>query len=395
MFENMRSHLVMQLEEIRAAGLWKPERVISSPQGSVVAVAEREVLNLCANNYLGLADHPEVVAAAKDALDRWGYGMASVRFICGTQEVHKELEAALTDFLGTEDTILYSSCFDANGGIFEALLDERDAIISDALNHASIIDGVRLCKAKRYRYANRDMEELERQLRDAKDARFRMVVTDGVFSMDGYMAPLREICELADRYDAMVMVDDSHAVGFVGANGRGTHEQQGVMGRVDAITGTLGKALGGASGGYVSGRKELVAMLRQRSRPYLFSNSVAPPIVAASLKVLELIRDAKDLRRRLADNTRFFRRRMTEEKFDILPGDHPIVPVMIGDAGLAGRMATLMLEKGVYVVGFSYPVVPQGKARIRTQVSAAHDEAELERAVGAFVETRAEVQAAR
>jgi len=395
MFENMRSHLVMQLEEIRAAGLWKPERVITSPQGSVVAVAEREVLNLCANNYLGLADHPEVVAAAKEALDRWGYGMASVRFICGTQEVHKELEAALTEFLGTEDTILYSSCFDANGGIFEALLDERDAIISDALNHASIIDGVRLCKAKRYRYANRDMEDLERQLQDAKDARFRMVVTDGVFSMDGYMAPLREICELADRYDAMVMVDDSHAVGFVGANGRGTHEQQGVMGRVDAITGTLGKALGGASGGYVSGRKELVAMLRQRSRPYLFSNSVAPPIVAASLKVLELIRDAKDLRRRLADNTRFFRRRMTEEKFDILPGDHPIVPVMIGDAGLAGRMAALMLEKGVYVVGFSYPVVPQGKARIRTQVSAAHDEAELERAVGAFVETRSEVQAAR
>jgi len=395
MFENMRSHLVMQLEEIRAAGLWKPERVITSPQGSVVAVAEREVLNLCANNYLGLADHPDVVAAAKSALDRWGYGMASVRFICGTQEVHKELEAALTEFLGTEDTILYSSCFDANGGIFEALLDERDAIISDALNHASIIDGVRLCKAKRYRYANRDMEDLERQLQDAKDARFRMVVTDGVFSMDGYMAPLREICELADRYDAMVMVDDSHAVGFVGANGRGTHEQQGVMGRVDAITGTLGKALGGASGGYVSGRKELVAMLRQRSRPYLFSNSVAPPIVAASLKVLELIRDASELRRRLADNTRFFRRRMTEEKFDILPGDHPIVPVMIGDAGLAGRMAALMLEKGVYVVGFSYPVVPQGKARIRTQVSAAHDEAELERAVGAFVETRSEVQAAR
>ena len=395
MFENMRSHLVMQLEEIRAAGLWKPERVISSPQGSVVAVAERQVLNLCANNYLGLADHPDVVAAAKGALDRWGYGMASVRFICGTQEVHKELEAALTEFLGTEDTILYSSCFDANGGIFEALLDERDAIISDSLNHASIIDGVRLCKAKRYRYANRDMEDLERQLQDAKDARFRMVVTDGVFSMDGYMAPLREICELADRYDAMAMVDDSHAVGFVGANGRGTHEQQGVMGRVDAITGTLGKALGGASGGYVSGRKELVAMLRQRSRPYLFSNSVAPPIVAASLKVLELIRDGKELRRRLADNTRFFRRRMTEEKFDILPGDHPIVPVMIGDAGLAGRMAALMLEKGVYVVGFSYPVVPQGKARIRTQVSAAHDEAELERAVDAFVETRSEVQAAR
>jgi glycine C-acetyltransferase len=393
MFENMRSHLVMQLEEIRAAGLWKPERVITSPQGSVVAVAEREVLNLCANNYLGLADHPEVVAAAKEALDRWGYGMASVRFICGTQEVHKELEAALTEFLGTEDTILYSSCFDANGGIFEALLDERDVIISDALNHASIIDGIRLCKARRLRYANRDIADLEQQLQDAKDARFRLVVTDGVFSMDGYMAPLREICDLADRHNAMVMVDDSHAVGFVGAGGRGTHEQQGVMGRVDAITGTLGKALGGASGGYVSGRKELVAMLRQRSRPYLFSNSVAPPIVAASLKVLELIRDATELRRRLADNTKFFRRRMTEEGFDILPGEHPIVPVMIGDAALAGEMAARMLEKGVYVVGFSYPVVPQGKARIRTQVSAAHDEGELERAVRAFVVTRAEVTA--
>ena len=391
MFEKMRSHLVTQLEEIRAAGLWKPERVITSPQGSVVAVAEREVLNLCANNYLGLADHPDVVKAAKDALDRWGYGMASVRFICGTQEVHKDLEAALTEFLGTEDTILYSSCFDANGGIFEALLDEHDAIISDALNHASIIDGVRLCKAKRFRYANRDMDDLERQLQDSADARFRMVVTDGVFSMDGYMAPLKEICDLADRYGAAVMVDDSHAVGFVGANGRGTHEQQGVLGRIDAITGTLGKALGGASGGYVSGRQELVAMLRQRSRPYLFSNSVAPPIVAASLKVLELIRDGKDLRRRLAGNTKFFRRRMTEEEFDILPGEHPIVPVMVGDAALAGRMAAAMLEKGVYVIGFSYPVVPQGKARIRTQVSAAHNEEELERAVKAFVKTRAEV----
>ena len=391
MFENMRTHLTQQLQEIRDAGLEKPERVIESPQGGVVAVADRQVLNLCANNYLGLADHPQVVKAAKEALDRWGYGMASVRFICGTQEVHKELEAALTDFLGTEDTILYSSCFDANGGIFEALLDERDAIISDALNHASIIDGIRLCKAKRLRYANRDMGDLERQLQGSADSRFRMVVTDGVFSMDGYTAPLREICDLADRYDAMVMVDDSHAVGFVGANGRGTHEAAGVMGRVDAITGTLGKALGGASGGYVSGRKELVAMLRQRSRPYLFSNSVAPPIVAASLKVLELIRSASDLRRRLADNTKFFRRRMTEEEFDILPGDHPIVPVMVGDAALAGRMAAAMLEKGVYVVGFSYPVVPQGKARIRTQVSAAHDEAELERAVRAFVETRAEV----
>ena len=391
MFERMRSHLTQQLQEIRDAGLEKPERLIDSPQGSVVSVMERDVLNLCANNYLGLADHPAVVAAAKEALDRWGYGMASVRFICGTQEVHKELEAALTEFLGTEDTILYSSCFDANGGIFEAVLDERDAVISDALNHASIIDGIRLCKAQRFRYANRDMADLERQLKDSSDARFRMVVTDGVFSMDGYMAPLPEICDLAEHYDAMVMVDDSHAVGFIGQNGRGSHEHHGVMGRIDAITGTLGKALGGASGGYVSGRRELVAMLRQRSRPYLFSNSVAPPIVAASLKVLDLLRSASDLRQKLADNTKFFRKRMTEEEFDILPGDHPIVPVMIGDAALAGKMAALMLEKGVYVVGFSYPVVPQGKARIRAQVSAAHSRDELERAVKAFVETRREV----
>src|SRR5438067_9716393 len=325
MFDRMRSHLIMQLEEIRSAGLEKPERVIDSPQGAKVAVLEKDVLNLCANHYVGLADHPEVVAAAKEALDRWGYGMASVRFICGTQEVHKELEQALTEFLGTEDTILYSSCFDANGGIFEALLDERDAVISDALNHASIIDGIRLCKAQRFRYANRDMEDLERQLKESAGARFRMVVTDGVFSMDGYMAPLPEICDLAERYDATVMVDDSHAVGFIGANGRGTHEHHGVMGRIDAISGTLGKALGGASGGYVSGRKELVAMLRQRSRPYLFSNSVAPPIAAASLKVLELLRTAGDLRERLRTNTSFFRGRMTEQGFDILPGEHPIV----------------------------------------------------------------------
>ena len=391
MFERMRSHLTQQLQEIRDAGLEKPERVIGSPQGATVAVMDKDVLNLCANNYLGLADHPAVVAAAKEALDRWGYGMASVRFICGTQEVHKDLEEALSDFLGTEDTILYSSCFDANGGIFEALLDERDAVISDALNHASIIDGIRLCKARRYRYANRDMADLERQLHESADARFRLVVTDGVFSMDGYMAPLAEICELAERHDAMVMVDDSHAVGFIGPNGRGTHEYHGVMGRVDAITGTLGKALGGASGGYVSGRRELVAMLRQRSRPYLFSNSVAPPIAAASLKVLDLLRTAGDLRQRLADNTKLFRSRMAEEEFDILPGDHPIVPVMIGDAALAGRMAAAMLQKGVYVVGFSYPVVPQGKARIRAQVSAAHTRDDLERAVKAFVNTRHEV----
>ena len=388
MFDRMRPHLATQLDEIRGAGLEKQERLLTSPQGSVVTVLDHEVLNLCANNYLGLADHPAIIAAAKEALDRWGYGMASVRFICGTQEIHKELEDALTDFLGTEDTILHPSCFDANGGIFEALLDDQDAVISDALNHASIIDGIRLCKAQRFRYANRDMEDLERQLKDSGGARFRLVVTDGVFSMDGYLAPLPEICELAERHDALVMVDDSHAVGFMGANGRGTHEHHGVMGRVDAITGTLGKALGGASGGYVSGRKELVAILRQRSRPYLFSNSVPPPIAAASLKVLELIRTAGELRRRLRDNTAFFRQEMTKAGFDILPGEHPIVPVMVGDATLAARMAQLMLERGVYVVGFSYPVVPKGLARIRTQVSAAHSKPDLERAVKAFIETR-------
>ena len=390
-FDRMRSDLVAELKAIHDAGLEKPERILGGPQGSVVAVQEREVLNLCANNYLGLADHPAVLAAAREALDRWGYGMASVRFICGTQEVHKELEAALTDFLGTEDTILYSSCFDANGGIFEALVDERDAVISDALNHASIIDGIRLCKARRLRYANRDMAELERALKESADARYRLIVTDGVFSMDGYLAPLPEICDLADRYDALVMVDDSHAVGFMGANGRGTHEHHGVMGRIDAISGTLGKALGGASGGYISGRRELVAMLRQRSRPYLFSNSVAPPIAAASLRVLELLRTAGDLRDRLRDNTAFFRRRMTELDFDILPGEHPIVPVMVGDAAKAGQMSQLMLEKGVYVVGFSFPVVPKDLARIRAQVSAAHSREDLERAVQAFVETRSEL----
>ena len=391
MFDSMRTDLTRQLQEIRDAGLWKPERVIGSPQGANVAVLDRKVLNLCANNYLGLADDPRVVAAAHEALDRWGYGLASVRFICGTQEIHKELESALSDFLGTEDTILYSSCFDANGGIFEALFDERDAIISDALNHASIIDGVRLCKAQRFRYANRDMADLEARLKEASSARYRIVVTDGVFSMDGYLAPLPDICSLAERYNALVMVDDSHAVGFVGAGGRGTPEHHGVMGRVDVITGTLGKALGGASGGYVSGRREMVAMLRQRSRPYLFSNSVAPPIVAASLKVLELMRSAADLREKLRENTAFFRRRMAEEEFDILPGEHPIVPVMIGDAARASRLADLMLERGVYVIGFSYPVVPQGKARIRAQVSAAHSRDDLERAVKAFVSSRAEM----
>jgi len=397
MFDSVRDDLRTTLDEIRAAGLHKPERVIGSPQSATVNVTaggrHGEVLNFCANNYLGLADHPEVVAAAHEALDRWGYGMASVRFICGTQEVHKELEARLSAFLGQEDTILYSSCFDANGGVFETLLGPEDAVISDALNHASIIDGIRLSKAGRFRYANRDMADLERQLKEAAGARRKLIVTDGVFSMDGYVAPLREICDLADRYDAMVMVDDSHAVGFVGPGGRGTPELHGVMDRVDIITGTLGKALGGASGGYVAARAEIVALLRQRSRPYLFSNTLAPVIAAASLKVLDLLESADDLRVQLAENTALFRRRMTEEGFDILPGDHAIAPVMIGDATVAGRMAELLLERGVYVIGFSYPVVPQGKARIRVQLSAAHSTDDVNRAVDAFVAARAELDA--
>lgn len=397
MFESVRDDLRTTLDEIRAAGLHKPERVIGTPQSATVAVTSGgragEVLNFCANNYLGLADHPEVIAAAHEALDRWGYGMASVRFICGTQEVHKELEQRLSAFLGQEDTILYSSCFDANGGVFETLLGPEDAVISDALNHASIIDGIRLSKAKRHRYANRDMAELETQLKEASGARRRLIVTDGVFSMDGYVAPLQEICDLADRYDAMVMVDDSHAVGFVGPGGRGTPELHGVMDRVDIITGTLGKALGGASGGYVAARAEIVALLRQRSRPYLFSNSLAPVIAAASLKVIDLLESAGDLREQLNANTTLFRTRMTEEGFDILPGDHAIAPVMIGDAGKAGRMAELLLERGVYVIGFSYPVVPQDAARIRVQLSAAHSTADVDRAVDAFVDARAALDA--
>ncbi|MFE9448171.1 glycine C-acetyltransferase [Streptomyces sp. NPDC006739] len=396
MFDSVRDDLRATLDEIRTAGLHKPERVIGGPQSATVNVTAGgrpgEVLNFCANNYLGLADHPEVVAAAHEALDRWGYGMASVRFICGTQEVHKELEARLSAFLGQEDTILYSSCFDANGGVFETLLGERDAVISDALNHASIIDGIRLSKARRLRYANRDLADLERQLKDASDARRRLIVTDGVFSMDGYLAPLREICDLADRYDAMVMVDDSHAVGFVGPTGRGTPELHGVRDRVDIVTGTLGKALGGASGGYVAARAEIVALLRQRSRPYLFSNTLAPVIAAASLKVLDLLESADGLRVRLTENTALFRRRMTEEGFDVLPGDHAIAPVMIGDAARAARMAELLLERGVYVIGFSYPVVPQGQARIRVQLSAAHSAADVNRAVDAFVAARAELE---
>jgi glycine C-acetyltransferase len=395
MYGTIRDHLRSTIDEIRAAGLYKGERVITTPQSAnIEVVGGRRVLNLCANNYLGLADDPRVVAAARDALDRWGYGMASVRFICGTQAVHKELERRLSRFLGTEDTILYGSCFDANGGLFETLLGEQDAVISDELNHASIIDGIRLCKARRLRYRNRDMADLEAQLKSAADARFRLVATDGVFSMDGYLAPLADICELADRYDALVMVDDSHAVGCVGARGAGTPEACGVADRVDIITGTLGKALGGASGGYTSGRAEIVELLRQRSRPYLFSNSVAPAVVGASLAVLDLLSDGTggaELRERLRDNSAYFRKRMTDLGFDLLPGEHPIIPVMIGDAVLAGRLADRLLDKGIYVIAFSYPVVPHGKARIRTQMSAAHSRDDLERAALAFAQARAEV----
>jgi glycine C-acetyltransferase len=391
-FTSVQQEISGELDEIRSAGLFKAERVIDSPQGPNIRVAAgQEVLNLCANNYLGLADDPRIVAAAKEALDRWGYGLASVRFICGTQDVHKQLEQRISAFLGSEDTILYSSCFDANGGLFETLLGEQDAVISDELNHASIIDGIRLSKARRLRYRNRDMTDLDAQLKASADARRRLIATDGVFSMDGYVTPLGEICDLADRYEAMVMVDDSHAVGFVGAHGRGTPELHGVSDRVDIVTGTLGKALGGASGGYTSGRKEVVDLLRQRSRPYLFSNSVAPAVVGASLKVLDLLESSDDLRDRLRDNTAWFRQRMTTLGFDILPGDHPIVPVMIGDAARATRMADLLLEKGIYVIGFSYPVVPAGQARIRIQVSAAHSREDLQSAATAFAAVRTEM----
>jgi glycine C-acetyltransferase len=388
MFTNFKDQLTAELDEIRAAGLYKHERVIVSPQDAQVRVGDELVLNLCANNYLGLAGHPEVIAAARDALDEWGYGMASVRFICGTQEIHKQLEERVSAFLGTDDTILYSSCFDANGGLFETLLGPEDAVISDALNHASIIDGVRLCKAQRLRYANMDMDELEARLRESAGARRRLIATDGVFSMDGSVAPLAEICDLAERHGAMVMVDDSHAMGFVGPEGRGTPELHGVRDRVDIVTGTLGKALGGASGGFTSGRREIVELLRQRSRPYLFSNSIAPPIVAASLKVLDLLERSGELRAQLHANTARFRERMTGAGFDLLPGDHPIVPVMFGDAKLAAGFAARLLEQGIYVIAFSYPVVPHGEARIRTQMSAAHTTEDIDRAVDAFVRAR-------
>jgi glycine C-acetyltransferase len=391
-YQKLQTYLSEQIAQLRAAGLYKPERVITSAQQAHVAVRGRaDVLNLCANNYLGLANHPEVVEAAREAMLRWGYGMASVRFICGTDELHKELEAAISAFLGTEDTILYSSCWDANGGLFETILGAEDAVISDELNHASIIDGVRLCKAQRHRYKNNDMADLEEKLQAAAGARFRLIATDGVFSMDGYVANLPAICELAERHDALVMVDDSHAVGFMGAKGRGTHEYHGVMGKVDLITGTLGKALGGGTGGYTSGRKEVIEMLRQRSRPYLFSNSLPPAIVAASLKSIELLQRSTELRDRLESNTKYFRAAMTAAGFNILPGTHPISPIMLGDAAVAAKMAERMLEKGVYVIGFSFPVVPQGRARIRTQVSAGHSRADLEFAVGAFIEVKREM----
>jgi glycine C-acetyltransferase len=381
------AHLRGELEELKTGGLYKAERIITSPQGADITVAGGgEVLNFCANNYLGLADHPRLVEAARAALERYGYGMASVRFICGTQEEHKVLEARIARFLGMEDAILYSSCFDANTGLFETLLGPEDAIISDALNHASIIDGVRLCKARRLRYANNDMAELEARLKEAGDCRFRMVATDGVFSMDGIVANLPAICDLAERYDAMVMVDDSHAVGFVGEKGHGTPELCGVEGRIDILTGTLGKALGGASGGYTAARAEVVDWLRQRSRPYLFSNTLAPVIAATSLEVLDILEESGELRERLKENARFFRAGLADLGFTLVPGSHPIIPVMLGEATLAQEMAARLLEKGIYVIGFSFPVVPSGKARIRTQMSAAHSRTELERALAAFAE---------
>lgn len=387
-------HLQAEIKQVKADGLYKKERVIESQQQADIQVNHGEhVLNFCANNYLGLANHPDLIEAAKKGLDTHGFGMASVRFICGTQDIHKALEGKISNFLGTEDTILYPSCFDANGGLFETLLGPEDAIISDALNHASIIDGVRLCKAKRYRYANNDMAELEAQLQQANadGARFKIIATDGVFSMDGVIADLASICDLADKYNALVMVDDCHATGFVGENGRGSHEYCGVMGRVDIITGTLGKALGGASGGYTSGKKEVVEWLRQRSRPYLFSNSVAPPIVSASLKVFDMMAEGHELRAAVKRNSEHFRRRMTEAGFTLSGKDHAIIPVMLGDAKLASDMADKMLEKGIYVIGFSYPVVPKGQARIRTQMSAGHSLEQVDRAIDAFIEVGKEL----
>jgi glycine C-acetyltransferase len=413
MYSDIKQDLNNRLQQIRDSGLYKNERIITSPQQARVSVfvgdcpdfcetkmglsplesqsalkSQPGILNLCANNYLGLADHPDVIRAAHEALDRWGYGMASVRFICGTQQIHKELERKISLFLGTEDTILYSSCFDANGGLFETLLGPEDAVISDELNHASIIDGVRLCKARRYRYKNNNMADLEAQLKQAADARFKIIASDGVFSMDGLITNLPGICNLADKHDALVMIDDSHGVGVLGPHGRGTHEYHGVMDRVDIITGTLGKALGGASGGYTSGRKEIVELLRQRSRPYLFSNTLPPPIVCAAIKAIDIISTTTELRDRLAANTKMFRQGMADRGFHITPGEHPICPIMLGDAKLAAKMSEAMLERGVYVVGFSYPVVPEGKARIRVQISAAHAPEDLSIAMDAFSDVK-------
>ena len=391
MIDTIKSHLIHEVEGIQESGLFKTERIITSPQRAMIDVkAGQSVLNMCANNYLGLANHPEIIEAAKAGMDRWGYGLSSVRFICGTQEIHRTLEEKLSEFLGTDDTILYTSCFDANGGLFETLLSEADAVLSDALNHASIIDGIRLCKAQRFRFNNSDMADLEAKLKEATDCRFRLIATDGVFSMDGTFAKLHDICDLADKYKALVMVDDSHATGFVGRTGRGTHEYCDAMGRVDIITSTLGKALGGASGGFTTGRKEIIDMLRQRSRPYLFSNTLAPSIVSASIKALELVSASTALRDKLEKNTRYFSENMSEKGFTLNPSPHPIVPLMLGDAGLAQKVAERLLEKGVYVIGFFYPVVPKGTARIRTQLSAAHSTEDLDFAVKMFAEVKEE-----
>ena len=385
MFSTMKDHLTNQLNDIKEAGLFKGERIITSPQSNKVKVSTGEsVLNFCANNYLGLADHPDIVKAARDSYDSWGYGLSSVRFICGTQAIHKQLEEKVAEFLGTEDTILYSSCFDANGGLFETLLGPEDAIISDQLNHASIIDGIRLCKAQRLRYSNNDMEDLEAKLKEASNARFKLIATDGVFSMDGYIAQLDKICDLADKYDAMVMIDDCHSTGVIGKSGRGTPEFRDVIGRVDVITGTFGKALGGASGGFVTGRKEIVDFLRQRSRPYLFSNTLAPAITCASLKAIDILMSSTELVEKLAANTKYFRENIQQTGLNVLQGDHPITPIMLGDAVVAKKMADMLLENGIYVIGFSYPVVPQGQARIRVQVSAAHTREDLDYAIEQF-----------
>ena len=393
MFGEMKSHIAEELKQINDSGLYKAERIITSPQDAMITIQTgQKVLNLCANNYLGLADHPDIIRAALNSYAKWGYGLSSVRFICGTQEVHKELERKISEFLGTEDTILYSCCFDANTGLFETLLTADDAIISDQLNHASIIDGIRLCKAQRLRFKNSDMQDLEEKLQEAQSARFRMIATDGVFSMDGTIAKLDRICELAEKYDALVMVDDSHATGVLGKRGRGTPEHCGVMGRVDIITGTLGKALGGASGGFTSGRKEIIEFLRQRSRPYLFSNTLAPAIVAASLKIIEMLMASTELRDKLANNTHYFRQQIAGLGLDVIPGEHPIVPIMLGDAALAQKMAESLLNKGIYVIGFSYPVVPKGAARIRTQISAAHRRDDLDFAIEKIDEVKQELE---